>query len=157
MGFLDIEKVTNMGKGAEVYVNTATDPAYAYRVTKTDGSVAFEPLKPFVYWRHPQTEEFAVVNPADVNCPCCRPQPDNTTPDTPDCRPQPDTINPDHYKHGKVECIDGIESALTPEELRGYVKGNALKYIWREGHKNGDEDVRKAIWYLNRLVSNAGR
>lgn len=63
-----------------------------------------------------------------------------------------DTINPSHYKQGKVECIDGIESALTYEEFRGYLKGNAMKYIWRERHKNGDEDVRKAIWYLNRLV-----
>lgn len=73
---------------------------------------------------------------------------------------QPDTINPSHYRQGKVECIDGIESALTPEEFQGYAKGNALKYIWRERYKNGVEDLKKARWYLDRLIEeldNAGR
>jgi hypothetical protein len=60
--------------------------------------------------------------------------------------------NPAHYIAGNIECIDAIEAALTPEEFRGYCKGNALKYIWREKHKGGDESIRKAIWYLDRLV-----
>lgn len=59
--------------------------------------------------------------------------------------------SPSHYTSGKVECIDAIESALTPEEFRGYCKGNALKYVWRERHKGGTEDLRKAGWYLDRL------
>ncbi len=64
-----------------------------------------------------------------------------------------DNVNsPAHYIAGNIECIDAIESALTPEEFRGYCKGNALKYIWREKHKGGDESIRKAIWYLDRLV-----
>lgn len=63
--------------------------------------------------------------------------------------PAPDPVNnPAHYKQGEVECIDAIKSALTPEEFRGYCKGNALKYIWREKHKGGDESLRKAVWYL---------
>ena len=66
----------------------------------------------------------------------------------------PDPVNhPDHYKQGNIECIDAIQAALTPEEFRGYCKGNALKYVWREKHKGQDESVRKAIWYLNRLVT----
>jgi hypothetical protein len=61
--------------------------------------------------------------------------------------------NPPHYNQGAVECIDAIESALGPEGFRAYCKGNALKYIWREQHKGGTESLRKAIWYLDRLVS----
>ena len=61
--------------------------------------------------------------------------------------------NPSHYKQGKVECIDGIESA-TGEAFKGYLQGNAMKYIWRYQHKNNPvEDLNKAIWYLNKLRS----
>lgn len=61
--------------------------------------------------------------------------------------------HPPHYTDGNIECIEAIEAALTPEEFRGYVKGNAIKYCWRERLKGGDESLRKAIWYLNRLVN----
>lgn len=68
-----------------------------------------------------------------------------------------DNVNhPLHYTEGKIECIEYIEDKLTPEEYRGYIKGNVLKYITREKHKNGDEDIRKAKWYLDRLVSRLG-
>lgn len=60
--------------------------------------------------------------------------------------------NPPHYKQGDIECIDAIKSALTADEFRGYCKGNALKYIWREKHKGQNESVEKAIWYLNKLL-----
>lgn len=58
--------------------------------------------------------------------------------------------NPPHYNAGSVECIEAIRSALTEEEFRGYCKGNALKYVWREKHKGQDESLEKAIWYLNK-------
>jgi hypothetical protein len=65
-----------------------------------------------------------------------------------------DMVNsPEHYTQGGIETIDSIEAALTPEEFRGYCKGNALKYIWRERHKGQNESLEKAIWYLNRIVS----
>ena len=67
--------------------------------------------------------------------------------------PMADVVNhPPHYTQGGIEAIDAIESALTPEEFRGYCKGNALKYIWREKHKGQDESLKKAIWYLNRAL-----
>lgn len=68
--------------------------------------------------------------------------------------PEPiDMVNsPPHYKQGDIECIDAIKSALTEEEFRGYCKGNALKYTWRERHKGGDESLKKAQWYLDRLT-----
>jgi hypothetical protein len=69
--------------------------------------------------------------------------------------PQPDLVNaPPHYRQGDIECIDAIRSALTDEEFRGYVKANAIKYLWREKHKGGDEDLKKAAWYLSRIETN---
>jgi len=59
--------------------------------------------------------------------------------------------NPPHYTAGAIECIDAIRAALTPEEFRGFCKGNALKYVWRERLKGGAESLAKAGWYLNRL------
>jgi len=63
-----------------------------------------------------------------------------------------DEVNhPEHYTSGAIECIDAIEAALTPEEFRGYCKGNALKYVWRERMKGGEQSIDKAAWYLARL------
>lgn len=63
-----------------------------------------------------------------------------------------DVVNfPPHYRQGDIECIDAIKAALTEEEFRGYCKGNALKYIWREKHKGGTESLLKADWYIAKL------
>ena len=60
--------------------------------------------------------------------------------------------SPPHYTNGKIECIEAIQSALTEEEFRGYCKGNAMKYIWRERHKGGTESLQKAAWYLDYMA-----
>ena len=57
---------------------------------------------------------------------------------------------PVHYTQGKIECWDAIESALTPEEWRGYLKGVMICYLWRERLKGGDEDMAKVAAYLKR-------
>lgn len=65
-----------------------------------------------------------------------------------------DPVNkPLHYNCGAVECIDAIESSMEPNEFRSYCKGNIIKYIWRYEHKNGLEDLKKAQWYLNRMIA----
>lgn len=64
-----------------------------------------------------------------------------------------DVNNPEHYTRGGIECIDAIKSALTPEEFRGFLKGNILKYTWRERHKGGVQSLQKAQWYLNKLLT----
>jgi len=64
-----------------------------------------------------------------------------------------DVNNPEHYTRGGIECIDAIKSALTPEEFRGFLKGNILKYTWRERHKGGMQSLQKAQWYLNKLLT----
>ena len=64
-----------------------------------------------------------------------------------------DLVNhPEHYRQGEIECIDAIAAALTPDEFRGYCKGNILKYVWRERHKGGAQSLMKARWYLDRLI-----
>ena len=65
-----------------------------------------------------------------------------------------DLVNhPPHYTDGMIECIDAIEAQLTPEEYRGYLKGNIAKYVWRERHKGGPESLMKARFYLDRLIA----
>jgi hypothetical protein len=64
-----------------------------------------------------------------------------------------DAVNkPAHYNQGSIECIEAMKIVLTPEEFRGYLKGNVFKYLWREKDKNGIEDLKKAKWYLDRLI-----
>jgi len=66
--------------------------------------------------------------------------------------------HPSHYTQGKVQCIEAMESAFGEEAVATWCKLNAFKYIWRAEHKNGMEDIDKAIWYLNKfkeLKSNA--
>jgi hypothetical protein len=67
--------------------------------------------------------------------------------------PPHDMVNhPPHYTAGGIECIEAIRAALTPDEFRGHCKANAMKYIWRERYKGGDESIRKAIWYLQEML-----
>ena len=60
--------------------------------------------------------------------------------------------NPSHYTQGGIECIDAIKASMSDEEYAGFLKGNALKYLWRYQHKGKPvEDLKKAEWYLGRL------
>lgn len=64
-----------------------------------------------------------------------------------------DSINPNHYKQGKVECIDCIESATSNlTGFEGFCTGNAIKYLYRWKLKGGKQDLEKARWYLNRML-----
>ena len=64
-----------------------------------------------------------------------------------------DKVNhPSHYTQGGIECLDAIEAAMKPDQFRGYLKGNIIKYLWRYEWKNGLEDLKKAQFYMNRMV-----
>jgi len=64
-----------------------------------------------------------------------------------------DPINPNHYKQGKVECIDCIESATSSlTGFEGFCTGNAIKYLYRWKQKGGKQDLEKARWYINRML-----
>ena len=63
-----------------------------------------------------------------------------------------DYVNsPPHYNSGDIECIDAIESA-TNSGFEYYLQGVIIKYLWRYRYKGGVEDLKKARWYLARLV-----
>lgn len=65
-----------------------------------------------------------------------------------------DPTNPAHYRShpSGVECIEVTEHL-------SFCLGNAIKYIWRadERDEKAVEDLRKAIWYLEREVSRRTR
>jgi hypothetical protein len=63
-----------------------------------------------------------------------------------------DPVNPTHYTSGSIECIDAMEAMLSLEEFRGFLRGNSFKYRWRYRQKNGVEDLKKAMWYEERLL-----
>ena len=60
--------------------------------------------------------------------------------------------NPKHYNTSEIECIDAIE-AMLGDEFPAYLQGNITKYLWRFKNKNGLEDLKKAQWYLNKLIN----
>lgn len=63
-----------------------------------------------------------------------------------------DAVNsPSHYNQGNIECIDYIEQQLG-DEYTGYLQGNVIKYLHRFRYKNGLEDLKKAKWYLEKLI-----
>lgn len=65
--------------------------------------------------------------------------------------------HPQHYggSDNPYEAIKVIEAWMDPEASYGFCVGNALKYICRAGHKDGnslEQDLEKAVWYLNRAL-----
>lgn len=66
-----------------------------------------------------------------------------------------DVVNhPSHYTQGGIECIDAIEAATVGKTgIEVVCVANVVKYLWRYEEKNGLEDVKKARWYLERLIS----
>ena len=59
-----------------------------------------------------------------------------------------DKINPRYYRIGKIEVIDFII-----DKKFDYTEGNVIKYVSRYKYKNGLEDLKKAKWYLEKLIS----
>jgi len=63
-----------------------------------------------------------------------------------------DPVNsPTHYNQAGIECIDAIRAA-TDDGFEYYLQGNIMKYLWRYKYKNGSEDLKKAQWYLSKLI-----
>lgn len=65
-----------------------------------------------------------------------------------------DPVNqPSHYKQGNRETIEVIKDYMTDDEFIGYLKGNVIKYVGRFKFKgNPLQDLKKASWYLNKLI-----
>ena len=75
---------------------------------------------------------------------------------TPKSNNEPPSSNnvdhPSHYNQGGIECIDAMVAAYGKEAVSVFCLLNAFKYLWREEHKNGKEDLEKAIWYLKKRL-----
>ena len=58
--------------------------------------------------------------------------------------------HPNHYCKGGLECIDAIKAVVSTitDSFEAYCTGNIIKYIWRWNDKNGIEDLRKAMQYI---------
>lgn len=65
-----------------------------------------------------------------------------------------DNVNhPQHYTQGGIECIDALKAATVGKTgIEAVCVANVIKYLWRYEEKNGLEDIRKAQWYLERLI-----
>lgn len=65
-----------------------------------------------------------------------------------------DMVNhPEHYETNGIECIDAIVASQGKDSAKEFCVCNAFKYIWRNKHKNNSvEDIKKAIWYLEKFV-----
>lgn len=62
---------------------------------------------------------------------------------------------PPHYTLPKgVEVIDVLEHIFDWEEQRGLMIGQAIQYLLRSGRKGGEEDIRKAKWWIDRYLNN---
>jgi len=62
--------------------------------------------------------------------------------------------HPSHYTAGKVECIDALEAATVGlQGIEAICTANAIKYLWRWKFKNGVEDLKKCIWYTEKLIA----
>lgn len=66
----------------------------------------------------------------------------------------PDMVNhPQHYTQGGIECIDALKAATVGKRgIEAVCVANIIKYCWRYEEKNGIEDVRKAKFYIERLL-----
>ena len=69
-----------------------------------------------------------------------------------------DPINPAHYKQLPAEAIEIIMAAIAkaPSNQAAFLQGQVIKYMLRCWSKKGIEDLRKAKWYLDRLIKDVG-
>ena len=71
-----------------------------------------------------------------------------------------DMVNhPSHYRTGKIECIDCISAIVNMYDgEQAYDAGQVVKYLYRAPTKqNFMQDLKKAQWYLNRLIKIASK
>ena len=74
-------------------------------------------------------------------------------------KPEEDQVNhPRHYTRGGIECIDALDAAVAgcpPDEA--ICVANVIKYVWRYTDKTPVESLKKARWYLDRLIGKVER
>lgn len=75
--------------------------------------------------------------------------------DSNDVSTKNDNVNhPSHYTQGGVECIEALKAATSHlTGIEAVCTANAIKYLWRWKDKNGIEDLNKAKWYIDYIIS----
>lgn len=62
--------------------------------------------------------------------------------------------HPQHYNgDSQYECIKVLKAWMSEDEYRGFLRGNAIKYICRLGKKDeAVQELKKAAWYIDKLI-----
>lgn len=65
-----------------------------------------------------------------------------------------DQVNhPAHYTQGDIECWDAMRACMSADEFEGYLRGCAIKYLWRCTDKGTfTQDLKKARAYVDKLI-----
>ena len=63
---------------------------------------------------------------------------------------------PEHYTHGNFECIEVMLDNFGKQAVQHFCLLNAFKYVWRINYKNGTQDIKKAMWYLDKYLELEG-
>lgn len=64
-----------------------------------------------------------------------------------------DFMTPAHYVlEDGSDSMDVVAKILGEEQFKGFLRGNALKYLIRYEQKGGIEDLRKALDHIERLA-----
>ena len=59
-----------------------------------------------------------------------------------------DKISPNYYQQGNIEVTDFII-----DQSMSFLEGNVVKYLCRYKEKSGIQDLRKARWYIEKLIA----
>lgn len=78
-----------------------------------------------------------------------------TIPPMPKVKKSDNVNHPKHYQ-GKNECIDVMLAMFGVEAVKHFCMCNAYKYRFRSNMKNGEEDIKKAEWYEEKLIDLGG-
>lgn len=116
-----------------------------------------------IHYGYEQEQDKPCLN-ADADCMVCWNREIPGTEPTPENDPAGGGASgavehPAHYNAGGIECIDAIEAVLAcqREPVQAFLTGQVLKYLWRWPLKGGVEDLKKARFYLERLIACAER
>lgn len=75
--------------------------------------------------------------------------------------PADDAAEIDHPAHyaGRIECIDALLETMGRDAVRAFCLCTAFDYLWRckKKHETPEEDVEKAVWYLQKYLELGGK
>lgn len=83
---------------------------------------------------------------------------DSATPEQWDRVSKPSHYRSHHDEYPELECIDAIQASMPPEQFAAYLKGSAMKYLWRYENKGEPlNDLRKAKTFLEFLIAHVNQ